>query len=181
MTDGDGNENPFGFGNNSYFALFVGKNWLYYKTEWWKIGLTPNGPPMFNFRSFNLKAFFIFPFFAFYRKLFLFGSLFLLVAVFISCSSILMPVAAVFIVSLAMMSFCGLYFNVLYFISVRRKIRQLIKEYGHDEYLLRQQIIFSGGTSKFNVLWVFIISSFITGILGIIKAHYLSPAIATLI
>lgn len=163
------------FTDDGYFAITTGKDWIYYSKIFSSF---VNKDSNISYKlNFSLKAFFFQNFLFFYRKMLLEG--------FISTAfSIALPFLLnynlvlftdytavknlVFIISyLVLMIVHGLSFNFLYFLSIKRRVDKLTKQYGHNEYLLTNQLFEKGGVSTLYIFIGLFLSFFLNGLFSL--------------
>lgn len=142
------------FSTNSNYALFVGKNFKYYSSKWYKFlskgGLQEMRKQRFGDISFNFWAFFFNSIWCFYRKMYLKGILFMIgVAILGGINPVITLLACLIL---------GIYANKVYFLHVDKKISKILSSNGNNE-VARLEIIKTGGTSGFGAFIGLIVMS----------------------
>ena len=107
------------------------------------------------YNSFNFPAFFLKEAYFFYRKMYLYGFLFLIPTL---CVPIIFLMIGTSIIGLSLvLSFCiGLFTNKLYLNFVEKKVRMIVDSCGGDELSAKEIIEKKGGTNLFAAIIVFL-------------------------
>jgi hypothetical protein len=126
----------------------------------------------FNRLSLNIGAFFLGPFYFFYRKLYLFGALFFIASTFITYLSVKLGIKSIYLLNLAVTLVAFLHVNAVY---LRKFCDNLVSAgFGEtDERYILGYMKASGGVNNW-ALWVGVIYliSFVTMLIMLFSGYF---------